>query len=176
MLSKIEELALIARCLAMDDRRAFTRLVEATQERLRRFLFNLTAGDPLLTDDLAQETYIHAWRALASFRGSSRFQTWLTSIALRQYYTWVRGNHPTADLDAAPEAACCSSERFDASHDVGVALKALQPLDRSLVLLFYFEDLPVKKISRLTGLTQENVKTRLHRARGQMAKLLTEND
>ena len=55
MLSKWDELRLIARCVAGDDRHAFERLVDEYNDGLRRFLLNLTLGDACLTDDLAQE-------------------------------------------------------------------------------------------------------------------------
>ena len=56
MLTKWEELQLIARCVAGDDRDAFGRLVEEYNDGLRRFLLNLTLGDAALTDDLAQDS------------------------------------------------------------------------------------------------------------------------
>lgn len=58
MLTKWEELRLVARCVAGDDRRAFERLVEEYQQPLRRFLLNLTMGNASLTDDLAQDTFL----------------------------------------------------------------------------------------------------------------------
>ena len=75
MLSKIEELKLISRCVLADDRQAFGTLVEAYQPRLRRFFMNLTLGDEYLSDDLAQETFIKAYIELRSFRGMSKFST-----------------------------------------------------------------------------------------------------
>lgn len=177
-LSKIDELALIARSLAMDDTRAFGRLVDATREPLCRFLLNLTAGDAPLADDLAQDTYVKAWTHLSSFRATSRFRTWLMSIALREYYSWLRAEHPAESLDdtTVEHHAECSTEcagAIDARVDAETALAALPPVDRSLVLLFYVEDMPVRKISRITGLTESNVKTRLHRAKARMAQSLS---
>lgn len=53
MLGKLEEISLIARCVAADDRHAFGRLVEEYQDALRRFIYNLCGGDAALTDDIA---------------------------------------------------------------------------------------------------------------------------
>ena len=64
VLSKVEELKLIARCTLGDDRRAFGALVEAYQPEVRRFFLNLTLGDEALSDDLAQETFIKAMCAV----------------------------------------------------------------------------------------------------------------
>ena len=54
MLTRFEEISLIAKCVAADDRHAFGRLVDEYQDSLRRFVFNLTGGDASLTDDIAQ--------------------------------------------------------------------------------------------------------------------------
>ena len=77
MLSKWDELRLIARCVAGDDRHAFERLVDEYNDGLRRFLLNLTLGDACLTDDLAQETFLKVYLSLRSFQGLARFKTWL---------------------------------------------------------------------------------------------------
>ena len=77
VLSKIEELKLIARCTLGDDRRAFGTLVEGYQPQVRRFFLNLTLGDEALSDDLAQETFLKAYLNVRSFRGVAKFSTWL---------------------------------------------------------------------------------------------------
>lgn len=71
MISKIEELSLIARCVAGDSREAFGRLVVAYEGGLRRFLLNLTLNDASLTDDLAQESFLKAYLSIRSFKGIS---------------------------------------------------------------------------------------------------------
>lgn len=72
---RLEEIKLLALCMASDNRDAFSRLVEIHQQGLRRFLLNLTNGNEALTDDLAQETFLKAWLAVRSFHGLSGFKT-----------------------------------------------------------------------------------------------------
>ncbi len=79
---------LLALCMATDNRDAFSRLVVAFQDGLRRFLFNLTDGDAALTDDLSQETFIKAWLAIRSFHGMSGFKTWLYRIAVNEFVSY----------------------------------------------------------------------------------------
>ena len=59
---------LIARCLVGDDRHAFAELVRRHQSAVRACLRKLTAGNHALADDLAQDTFLLAWRNLKSFR------------------------------------------------------------------------------------------------------------
>lgn len=172
MLSKVEELKLISRCVLADDRRAFGELVEAYQPRLRRFFMNLTLGDEYLSDDLAQETFIKAYIELRSFRGMSRFGTWLFRIGYNEFYSYKRSEHATTDLDHAPERASSPVDSSEISIDVKVAMAQLSEIERTVVTLFYIDDMPVKQIATITGLNQSTLRSHLHRAKEKMAKTL----
>ena len=77
----VSDAQLIARALVADDRLAFAELVKRHQSSVRACLRKLTAGNHALADDLAQETFVLAWRNLKSFRQEARFSTWLYRIA-----------------------------------------------------------------------------------------------
>lgn len=176
MLSKIEELSLIARCVAADDRHAFGRLVDEYSPHLRRFLFNLTGGDAMLTDDLAQETFIKAYTSLRSFKGLARFKTWLYRIACNEYTALMRNTHPSEDISDYPNIGSLTEDvsLTDMRHDISVGLSALNPTERTLILLFYLEDRPIKEIVKITGLPEGTVKVYLSRAKVKMAKAMND--
>lgn len=73
--------ALVARVLLNDDRAAFEQLLRRYQGVVRAQLRRLLHGDAATADDLAQETFLLAWRKLGQFRGEARFSTWLHRIA-----------------------------------------------------------------------------------------------
>lgn len=73
--------ALVARVLLGDDRNAFDQLVRRHQGMVRAQLRRLTNGDAAAADDLAQETFLQAWRKLNQFRSEAQFSTWLFRIA-----------------------------------------------------------------------------------------------
>lgn len=173
MLSKWEELSLIARCVAGDDRRAFERLVIEYNDALRRFLLNLTLGDASLADDLAQDSFLKAYLSIRSFKGLASFKTWLYRIACNEYYAWRRSNHEVAvDVEyPPPESDYVSSDNVvEASIDVERCLKALSDAERTAVLLFYLEDRPIKEIARIMEMPDGTVKSHLHRAKIKMAR------
>lgn len=177
MLSKIEEFSLIAKCVATDDRNAFGRLVEEYQHDLRRFLFNLTLGDTALTDDLAQDTFLKAYLSIRQFKCLARFKTWLYRIAYNEFYSYMRKRqeaHDEKELNAHEEAIYCHN-KTEAKIDVDACLKALNENERTVVLLFYLEDQPIKKISEITSLSEGTIKSSLSRARIKMAKLFNNN-
>lgn len=173
-LTKVAELRLIARCVALDDHRAYGRLVEALQPALLRYLHGLTGGDIWLSDDIAQDTFVKAYENLSAFRGASRFSTWLFAIATRLFLDSRRKVTNNLSLTEAAGIEASDNGEFDARHDVAVALASLEPLDRSIVLLFYLRDLPVKQVAKIVDMTPGAVKVRLHRAKQKM-RLTLEN-
>ena len=130
MISRFEELKLIARCLTTDSRSAYSELVREYEGGLRRFLLNLTLGDAMLTDDLAQETFLKAYLSLRSFKGVSRFSTWLYRIAYNEYIGYVRKySRENAELpENREEEPTEAYSRYDISHDLAKAMSVLKPL------------------------------------------------
>lgn len=178
-MTKAEEIALIARCVAFDDHRAFACLVDEYSPAVRRYIFNLTLGDAALTDDLAQETFIKAYMGLRSFKGMARFSTWLYSIAWHEFVDHTRRTAPMVTLDDVTPSALSTghawSGNVDARHDIEAAMAALSPNERTAVLLFYLNDRPIKEIARITRMPQNTIKSHLLRAKQKMAKFF-END
>ena len=176
MISRWEELRLVAQCAAADNRRAFTRLVETNTDPLRRFLLNLTLGDAALTDDLAQETFLKAYLQIRQFRGLSRFRTWLYRIAINEYYTHCRRrSHEPAGPppDDFPQQADPSDPHaaIDASIDVAARLKVLTEHERTAILLFYLQDKPIKEIADIMQAPEGTIKSYLSRAKAKKARI-----
>ena len=174
MLSKWEELALIAKCATTDSRSAFERLVVEYSPELRRYLMNLTLGDASLTDDLAQDTFLKAYMSIRSFQGLSRFKTWLFRIAINEYYAYVRKRREQRmdGMAKTPVIECVTPLRnVEAGIDAQKCLAVLSETERSVVLLFYMNDLPIKEIVKITGMPEGTVKSHLSRAKVKMAKV-----
>lgn len=175
---RLEEIKLLALCMASDNREAFSRLVEIHQQGLRRFLLNLTKGNEDLTDDLAQETFIKAWLAVRSFHGLSGFKTWLYRIAINEYTSYQRqiSRYTETDRDVVElliEDTSSSMQAADAKIDVTAVLTHLPEKERLVTLLYYLEELSVKDIVKITGMPEGTIKSHLSRARGHLSKLLS---
>lgn len=185
VLSKIDELKLIARCTLGDDRRAFGTLVEAYQPQVRRFFLNLTLGDEALSDDLAQETFLKAYLNVRSFRGVAKFSTWLYRIAYNEFCSWQRKTQHEASLpdgldenfdadyyDASGDQSYSATDSVDAHIDVWRSMRVLSDTERTLVTLFYIQDYPLKKIMEITCLPEGTVKSYLSRAKAKLARVM----
>ena len=176
MLSKIEEMKLIAKCVLGDDRRAFGTLVEEYQPAIRRFLLTLTVGDDSLCDDLAQETFIKAYTNIRAFKGLSKFSTWLYRIAYNVYYDYTRSHRPTADIDS-PTVRTTGSPTVDSNLklDLYDALQLLTPPERTCVTLQLMEGQAIDKIAEITDMPLNTVKSHLSRGKKKMADFLRAN-
>lgn len=181
MLSKIDELKLVARCSLLDDRQAFGRLVEEYQSDIRRFFINLSGGDVALSDDLAQETFIKAYTGIRGFKGLSKFRTWLFRIAYNEFYDWTRKRREVSESPSIAksygyeEAGRDNEDASNARMDLQEALKTLNNAERSVVILYYMEDKPIKEVAAITGLPEGTVKSHISRAKNKLAAFLSAN-
>jgi RNA polymerase sigma-70 factor (ECF subfamily) len=137
-------------------------------------------------EDIVQEVWLKAFSKLASFRGDAPFEHWLSRLAVRTCYDFLRGhqrNRESSFTDltepesnwlerfvAAPESA---SEGADAAKQlVARLLEQMSPAGRLIITLLEIEDRSVKEIAELTGWSVPLVKVRAFRARAEMKKLL----
>jgi RNA polymerase sigma-70 factor (ECF subfamily) len=167
------------------DKQAFSRLVEAYQ----RPVFNLTyrmLGNQQEAEDAAQETFLRAYGGLRQYNPDHKFSTWLFSIAnhhcidrlRKRRMTWVsiEDNPVLENLEGdlpQPEHGALDQER---SAEIQRLLERLEPEYRMPLLLRYWEDYSYEEIAVTLDLTVAAVKSRLFRARQQMAKLYAERE
>lgn len=174
-----DDIDLIARVLANDDRHAFAALVQRHQAAVRAFLVRLTRGDHACADDLAQETFIQCYRALARFRGGSQFRTWLLGIAYNQYRGFVRRSQPAADLAGAtadePGAALepAHTTSSDLQHDLAAAVATLSSEQQAVIHLCFREGLSHSEASCVLDWPLGSVKTHLLRAKEKLRQHLS---
>ncbi|MDR0835833.1 MAG: sigma-70 family RNA polymerase sigma factor [Tannerella sp.] len=158
---------LVSRAALLDDRGAFSQLVEAYQSPIRRFFFHLTGGDEEQSKDLAQDTFLKAWLNISSFRAAAKFSTWLYRIAYNVFYDYERSKKPSLPLDAACEQAV--SQDGDFGMDFVRALNVLKDDERTAMLLFYMEDLTVDKIAKIMNCPAGTVKSHLFRGKEKLS-------
>jgi RNA polymerase sigma factor (sigma-70 family) len=171
-----EDAELIARVLASDDRGAFASLVTRHQAALRGFLRRVCAGDQARADDLAQDAFVRAWGALGSFRGGSRFSTWLHRIAFNLYLT-DRSRFAGRAARELPEAPDTDSdldaeERPVTRRQLERALGQLSVPERAAVSLMYGQGATQEEIAELLDCPVGTVKTHLARGKQKLRALL----
>jgi RNA polymerase sigma-70 factor (ECF subfamily) len=165
------------------DRNAFSKLVQAYQIPVYNLTYRML-GSPQEAEDAAQETFLRAYKRLHTYEPDKKFSNWVLSIAShycidllrRRRFVWLSVEEDPAvqglsSDDERPEDAALRHER---AEQVRHLLNYLEPEYRVPLVLRYWQDLSYKEIAEILNLSEPAVKTRLHRARLQMAALLEE--
>jgi len=143
--------------------------VRACQGQLRRFLASL-CGDAALADDIAQEALVRAYVTSNRFIGN--FKAWLFKIAYNCFIDHLRRNPGRAvDLDSREALHIAGNSASDSSfehEELQRALSLIPEKERTAIVLFYYEDLPVKEIAAIMGAPAGTVKYYLSVGRGHL--------
>ena len=165
-----DEDAVAVRRVLSGDLEAFRAIVERWQARLINLAWRF-CRDRSLAEDMAQEAFVRAFKALATFRGEAAFSTWLTAIAMNTYRTFLRDR---AVEPAVVDVARAASDARDALAElrdrerasaVRQLVLALPRRYREPMVLYYFEEMNLMETARILGLPEGTLKARLHRGR-----------
>ncbi len=167
---------LIARVLLDDDRNAFGELVRRHQSQLRASLRRMTGGNVELSDDVAQETFILAWKNIKSFRYEAKFSTWLYRIAFNAWQSEVRKKKEVLMDDARmpeQEAVGFVTESSGVRRDLVRAMEGLTVGEHNAIVQCYYNDLSHEEAAFVLGIPLGTVKTNILKAKEKMrAKLV----
>jgi RNA polymerase sigma-70 factor (ECF subfamily) len=161
---------LVARVLAVDDRRAFAELVRRHQSAVRTLLRRLCAGDAARADDLAQEAFLRAYKKLGSYRGDARLSTWLHRLAWNVYLSDARRHAAPEPLP--PEVPAPLGELAAARLDLSRALGLLREEERAALALTYGEDLSHEEAARILDWPLGTLKSHVLRGKEKLRRLL----
>lgn len=133
-------------------------------------------------EEVAQDSFIKAFEALSTYRGESKFSSWLYSIVYRKTLDRIRKNNSTRTLDLVEEMTESDTEEIEnALHFMEIqernevikkGIEQLPVQEAAIITFFYFEELSIKEITEITQLTKDNVKIKLHRSRKKLFTLL----
>ncbi len=165
---------LVARVLVDDDHHAFAELVRNHQSAVRGLLRQLTRTDLALADDLAQETFLRAYKNIRSFRGEAKFSTWLYRIAYNCFREDARKRKELVGIDESLLEAEQDPQTIDPAlkHDLMHALQLLPLHERSAILLCCQNGLSHDEAARVLEIPLGTVKTNVLRGREKLKKTL----
>ncbi len=165
---------LVARVLVQDDHNAFAELVRNHQSAIRGLLRQLTRGDLALADDLAQETFLRAYKNIRSFRGEAKFSTWLYRIGYNCFREDARKRKELVGIDETQLESEQDPHIVDPAlrHDLMHALQLLPLHERSAILLCCQNGLSHDEAARVLDIPLGTVKTNVLRGREKLKKTL----
>lgn len=159
------------------DREAFSELVRRHSRQVYGVVYRM-AGDHSDADDLAQEVFMTAWRSIGSFRGGSRFSTWLYRIAVNASLSFLRkkgkekGRAPFDETMRVPDQAAGAPSSPMVGSAAGElrgraeeALRSLPAHFRTSFALVVGEGLSHRDAARVLGCSENTVSWRMHKAR-----------
>lgn len=169
---------LLAR-LRAGDPRAFEELVTTYQHRVFGVALRML-GSRAEAEEIAQEAFLRAHRAVVSFRGDARLGTWLYGIASRLCLNrlsspdrrMARGDAALADVPATTPDAAAEVERAELDAALRTAIEELPNEQRLVLVLRDIEGLSYEEIADALALVPGTVRSRLHRARMQLKEKL----
>lgn len=169
-MSQTDEM-LVARVVAAADRRAFGELVNRHQRVVRGMLVRMT-GRPADADDLAQETFVQAWKRIETYRGQGSFKSWLCQIAYSRLLMAARKekarNRMMDGVAAQPQETGTQPFQPGARIDLDRALAQLGNDERACVVLCYASGLSHSEAADVTGLAIGTVKSHVNRGRAKL--------
>ncbi len=188
--ASLDDRELVAQVLA-GKRAAFAQIMQRCNQRLYRVARSVV-GEDSEAEDVLQESYLRAYRQLASFRGDAALLTWLTSIVLNEARGRLRKRHRMVGLEQIDLAAqdshvidfpsrfgsedpAVGAARAQIRHLLEQAIDELPPAFRTVYMMREVEQCSVEETAAQLDIKPETVKTRLFRARRQLRSSLQDS-
>ncbi len=164
-------------CDAQDASDVLGSLMQQYGDRVYRLAY-YHVRDAYLAEDIAQEVFCRVYRSLRRFRGDSSYFTWIYRITVnlcRDYMASaaLRRTLPSRGVDALPCDEVRMFERVEGG-EVFAQVMRLPDAYRTVISLYYFEDMKTEDIAKLLGISEANVRARLCRGRETLRKALEE--
>lgn len=178
-----DDAQLVARSLKQDHE-AFGQLIDRHASAIVNLAYRMV-GNRAEAEDLAQEAFLTAFKALSTFRADSKFSTWLYRIAANKCKDWLRSKRPgqgpydvdadeVLDLYVAEER---TPEQLLSQQQVGQeleqAIQRLPPLYREAFVLKHVEGLSYEEMEEILGVSGDTLKMRVYKGRLQLSRDLT---
>lgn len=163
------------------DRNAYAFIVDKYKSMVYTLAYRITKNREE-AEEVAQDTFVKAYQSLSSFHGKAKFSSWLYRIVYNSGVSHLRkqkrGNI-SIDETNIPEALYVEGKK---NHDslsgeerkrfLEIALDSLDEEERVFVILYYYEDRDLEEIAEISGMTKNNAKVKLFRARKKMLSVL----
>lgn len=159
------------------DLAAFDELIRRHSTALYAFIYRMV-GDPADAEELTQEAWVKAWRALSGFKGKSEFKTWLFKIGMNLAFNLKKRRKPAAELSEILPAAngvepVVVFEQKRREQVIQAALAQLPPDQRTALVLNIYQGMSYREIAQVMGRSVRAVDALLFRAKTNLRQILT---
>lgn len=163
---------------------AFATLVDNYKDMVFSLAFKMTKSREE-AEEISQDTFIKTFKKLVDFKGDSKFSTWLYRIAYHTSLDAIKKNknsrntfeitEVTSHHIKSVETTLQGIERKERAQLMDNCLLKLPDEERTIIWMFYYEELSLKEITEITNLSESNLKVKLHRARKKLLSIVKKN-
>jgi len=156
----------------MNQQQEFTSLYTQYSPGIHKLCLGYT-GDASQAQDLLQETFIAVWNNMQKFRGDAKWSTWIYRIAMNTCLSYLRKNKESSidientSLTLLPDVANTKEHEVELLYK---SISRLQETDR-LIITMVLEDKPYQEIAAITGITEANLRVKIHRIKKQLTEI-----
>ena len=154
--------SLVVRLARNGDRQAFSELVSRRQTWIRN-LMRRSSGNMALADDLSQQVFLQAWKALPQLQDPARFGPWLKRLAVNTWLQHARRGDPVGTAQELRNEAVGTDDAARIAMDLDTALATLAHDARLCIVLAYHEGMTHDEIAALTDIPVGTVKSHIRR-------------
>ncbi len=175
-----DDAQLVARSLKQDHE-AFGQLIDRHASVIVNLAYRMV-GNRAEAEDLAQEAFLAAFKALSTFRADSKFSTWLYRIASNKCKDWLRAKRPgmgqqDVDIDEAIDVHVADEQtpehllsQQQVAQELDGAIQRLPPLYREAFVLKHIEGLSYEEMEEILGVNGDTLKMRVYKGRLQLSR------
>lgn len=171
------------------DSQSFSILVSRYQDFVFTIAYRMVKSREE-AEEVAQDAFIKSFQSLSSYRGESKFSSWLYTIVYRKALDRIRINNKMRSIELIEEITGTDDddqwgipdgnalqylEEKEKKQIIQGCLLQLKEQDAAIITFYYFEDLSVREIANITQLTEDNIKIKLHRSRKKLFSLLKDH-
>ncbi|MCG2615970.1 sigma-70 family RNA polymerase sigma factor [Terrimonas sp. NA20] len=151
----------------------FDSLYEQYHEMVFQLCTGFLKGDREMAADLTQDVFINTWNAWSSYRGEASHKTWIYRITVNTCLQYLRKQKNKRNVGEEQLQDHAEEERTDDVHftDLYQAIGQLNDLDR-LIIMMVLEEIDYPEISQIVGISEGNLRVRIHRIKQKLKKLL----
>lgn len=154
---------------------SFLDIIAQNQQLIYKVCYMYATDDDHFKD-LYQEVLINLWQGIDRFRGDARLSTWIYRICINTCVTYFRRNHyhdETMSLDNIVEIPDGDVSRLNDLKEMYRLISRLRKLDKAIILM-WLDEKSYDEIAEVTGLTRNNVASRIHRIKAKLVEFSQE--
>ncbi|MFZ3580183.1 sigma-70 family RNA polymerase sigma factor [Virgibacillus sp. DJP39] len=158
------------------DKAAFTRLIKESQNSLYRIAKGILNHEEDCADAI-QEAIIKSYNSIHKVKKPQYFKTWLTRIVINQCYDLLKQRKKIIPTESVEPLLQSQTEQAQNDYyQLSEGLDNLNTMHRTIITLFYYEQLTIQEISEILKVREGTVKSRLNRARNRLADYLEKDE